>query len=98
MLDIPGYRVLGAIRAMGSNVLFQAVREADALPVIIKTPIAASPGPVENERFRREFGILQRLKDVRGVARPYACDRLHERPLLLLEWVLGQPLSELMGQ
>ncbi|OJH36253.1 trifunctional serine/threonine-protein kinase/ATP-binding protein/sensor histidine kinase [Cystobacter ferrugineus] len=98
MLDIPGYRVLGAIRAMGSNVLFQAVREADALPVIIKTPIAATPGPVENERYRREFGILQRLKDVRGVARPYACDRLHERPLLLLEWVLGQPLSETVGQ
>ncbi len=98
MLDIPGYRVLGTIRATGSNVLFHAVREADALPVIIKTPMAASPGPREHERYRREFGILQRLREVRGVARPYACERIHERPVLLLERVQGQALSESVGQ
>lgn len=55
MLDIPGYRVLGTIRATGSNVLFQAVREADGLPVIIKTPMTPTPGPSESERYRREF-------------------------------------------
>ncbi|WP_257449336.1 trifunctional serine/threonine-protein kinase/ATP-binding protein/sensor histidine kinase [Archangium lipolyticum] len=98
MLDIPGYRVLGTIRATGSNALFQAVREADGLPVIIKTPMVASPGRTENERYRREFSILQRLKDVRGVARPYAYERLGERPLLLLERVQGQTLSESTGQ
>ncbi|SEU13971.1 hypothetical protein [Stigmatella erecta] len=58
MLDSPGYRVLGTLRATGSNALFQAVREADGLPVIIKTPMAASPGRMESERYRREFGIL----------------------------------------
>src|SRR3712207_4225279 len=84
MLDIPGYRLLGALRATGSNVLFQAVREADGVPLIIKTPMASSPGASENERYRREFAILQRLRDVRGVARPHACERLHGRPLLLL--------------
>ncbi|WNG27395.1 AAA family ATPase [Cystobacter fuscus] len=98
MLDIPGYRVLGTIRATGSNALFQAVREADGLPVIIKTPMAASPGRTESERYRREFAILQRLQDVRGVARPYACERLGERPVLLLERVQGQTLSESTGQ
>ncbi|ADO75394.1 trifunctional serine/threonine-protein kinase/ATP-binding protein/sensor histidine kinase [Stigmatella aurantiaca] len=98
MLNIPGYRVLGTIRGTGSNVLFQAVREADGLPVIIKTPMAPSPGPYERERYRREFGILQRLRDVRGVARPYACERIHERPVLLLERVQGGSLSESVGQ
>ncbi|SEM32877.1 Predicted ATPase [Stigmatella aurantiaca] len=98
MLNIPGYRVLGTIRGTGSNVLFQAVREADGLPVIIKTPMAPSPGPQERERYRREFGILQRLRDVRGVARPYACERLHERPVLLLERVQGASLAESTGQ
>ncbi|WNG56800.1 AAA family ATPase [Archangium gephyra] len=98
MLDIPGYRVLGTIRATGSNVLFQAVREADGLPVILKTPMAPSPGPGESERYRREFSILQRLRDVRGVARPYACERLRERPVLLLEKVQGETLSESTGQ
>src|SRR5512140_2015035 len=97
MLDIPGYKVLGTIRATGSNALFHAVREADGLPVIIKTPMAPSPGARERERYRREFGILQRLRDVKGVARPYACERLHERPVLLLEKVQGEPLSESVG-
>jgi predicted ATPase/signal transduction histidine kinase/tRNA A-37 threonylcarbamoyl transferase component Bud32 len=98
MLDIPGYRILGTIRATGSNALFRAVREADGLPVIIKTPMTASPSSSESERYRREFGILQRLRGVRGVARPHACERLRERPLLLLEWVQGEPLSESTGQ
>ncbi|QRK09229.1 AAA family ATPase [Archangium violaceum] len=98
MLDIPGYRVLGTIRATGSNVLFQAVREADDLPIILKTPMAPLPGPGEHERYRREFAILQRLRDVRGVASPYACERIHNRPVLLLEQVRGDALSELTGQ
>jgi serine/threonine protein kinase len=98
MLNIPGYRVLGTIRGTGSSVLFHAVREADGLPVILKTPMAPSPGPSESERYRREFGILQRLRDVRGVARPYAYERIHERPVLLLEKVQGQSLSESVGQ
>ncbi|MFY0571048.1 trifunctional serine/threonine-protein kinase/ATP-binding protein/sensor histidine kinase [Archangium lansingense] len=98
MLDIPGYKVLGTIRATGSNVLFQAVREADGLPIIIKTPMTPSPGSSEHERYRREYGILQRLRDVHGVVRPYACERIHERPVLLLERVRGESLSESTGQ
>jgi len=98
MLDIPGYRVLGTIRGTGSNVLFQAVREADGLPVILKTPLSPAPGSSESERYRREFGILQRLRDVPGVARPYAYERIHERPVILLERVPGQSLSESLGK
>ncbi|WNG39855.1 AAA family ATPase [Archangium violaceum] len=98
MLNIPGYRVLGTIRATGSNALFQAVREADGLPVILKTPMAPSPGPIDSERYRREFSILQRLREVRGVATPYAFERIHHRPVLLLERVHGDSLSEYTGQ
>ncbi|HEX8706539.1 MAG TPA: ATP-binding sensor histidine kinase [Myxococcaceae bacterium] len=98
MLDIPGYRVVGTIRATGSNVLFHAVREADGLPAIIKTPMAPAPGPRESERYRREYGILQRLRDVSGVARPYAFERIRERPVLLLEKVQGETLSESLGK
>ncbi len=98
MLDIPGYTVLGTIRATGSNVLFHAVREADGLPAILKTPMAPAPGSSESERYRREFGILQKLRDVRGVVRPYALERIQERPVLLLERVQGEALSEALGQ
>jgi len=78
--------------------LFQAVREADGLPVIIKTPLAPAPTFSESERYRREFAILQRLRDVRGVARPYSYERIRERPVLLLEKVQGESLSTLVGQ
>jgi predicted ATPase/signal transduction histidine kinase len=74
------------------------VRDADGLPLILKTPVASSPGPGERERYRREFGILQRLRDVRGVPRVHACEQLHERPVLLLEEIAGEPLSKLTGR
>jgi serine/threonine protein kinase len=98
MLDIPGYRLLGRLRANGSNVLFHAVRESDGLPVIIKTPGVEFPGSRELERYRREFALLQRLREVSGVVRSYRLEQVLERPMLLMEKVRGEPLSELVGQ
>ncbi|HEX8699230.1 MAG TPA: protein kinase, partial [Myxococcaceae bacterium] len=98
MLNIPGYTLLGALKTTGTSLLFRAVRDADGLQVILKTPVLASPGPRERERYRREFGILQRLADVRGVTRAYACEQVHDRPVLLLESLDGKPLSELTGE
>jgi predicted ATPase/signal transduction histidine kinase len=97
MLNIPGYTLRGVIKSTGTNLLFHARREADGLPLILKTP-ASSPGPREHERYRREFGILQRLRDVRGATRAHAFEQVRDRPILLLEEVEGEPLSELTGQ
>ncbi len=97
-MNIPGYTLRGAIKATSTNFLFHAVRDRDGLPLILKTPMASSPGPRESERYRREFGILQRLSDVRGVTRVHACEQIHDRPVLLLETVEGVPLSELTGE
>ncbi|WP_224367803.1 trifunctional serine/threonine-protein kinase/ATP-binding protein/sensor histidine kinase [Hyalangium versicolor] len=97
-LNIPGYTLRRAIKATGTNLLFHAVRDADELALILKTPVVASPGPREQERYRREFSILQRLRDVRGVMRVHACEQVQDRPVLLLEEVEGTPLSELTGQ
>ena len=98
MLHLPGYTLRGAIKATSTNLLFHAVRDADGLSLILKTPLATFLGPRELERYRREFSILQRLRDVRGVTRVHACERFHERPVLLLEEVEGTPLSELTGR
>jgi predicted ATPase/signal transduction histidine kinase/tRNA A-37 threonylcarbamoyl transferase component Bud32 len=98
MFDIPGYKILGTIRSTGLNVLYQAVRESDGLPVIIKTPLTPSSGPRERERYRREFCILQRLRDVSGVVHPYSHEQVLDRPVLLMEKVHGEPLSEFVGQ
>jgi predicted ATPase/signal transduction histidine kinase len=98
MLNIPGYTLLGVLRTTGANLLFRAVREADGLPHILKTPLVSSPGPRERERYRREFAILRRLGDVRGITQAHACEQVQDRPVLLLEDVKGKPLSESTGK
>ncbi|HEX5752493.1 MAG TPA: ATP-binding sensor histidine kinase [Archangium sp.] len=98
MMNIPGHTLLEPLRATSANHLFHAVCGADNRPVIIKTPLQPSPGPREWERYRREQGLLQRLRDVRGVPRVHACELTHSRPLLLLEEVEGEPLSRRVGQ
>ncbi|HEX8703500.1 MAG TPA: serine/threonine-protein kinase PknK, partial [Myxococcaceae bacterium] len=98
MLNLPGYTLHRPVRVTGTNLLFQAVREADGAPVIIKTPVGTLAGPREEERYRREYGILQRLMGVSGVTRPHGCERVNERPVLVLEEVQGVPLSEAVGR
>ncbi|WNG59945.1 AAA family ATPase [Archangium gephyra] len=98
MLNLPGYTLRRPVRATDSNMLFLAVRETDGSPVIIKTPVGPSVGPREEERYRREHGILQRLLGVRGVTRPHGCERVNDRPVLVLEEVHGVALSEAVGR
>ena len=98
MLNLPGYTLRRPVRATESNMLFLAVREEDGAPVIIKTPVGPATGPREDERYRREHGILQRILGVRGVTRPYCCERVNDRPILVLEEVQGVALSEGVGR
>ncbi|HYH99531.1 ATP-binding sensor histidine kinase [Hyalangium sp.] len=94
MFQIPGFRVLGTYKSTGSATLFHSVREVDGLPGLLKTPMV--PSPHDRERYRREFAILQRLREVEGVPMAHACEP--ERPALFIEQVEGTPLSELVGQ
>jgi len=82
LVNLPGYTLHRPVRGTGSNMLFQAVREADGAPVIIKTPVGPAIGPREHERYRREHGILLRLQGVRGVTRPHGYERVNDRPVL----------------
>jgi hypothetical protein len=58
-MNIPGYTLRGAIQSTGTNLLFHAVRDADGLLLILKTPMASAPGPRERERYRHEFGTRE---------------------------------------
>ncbi|WP_224249441.1 trifunctional serine/threonine-protein kinase/ATP-binding protein/sensor histidine kinase [Hyalangium gracile] len=98
MLTLPGYTLRGAVRATGTHLLCYGVRERDGASVMLKTPTSVSPAPREAERYRREFRILQRLRDVRGVARVVGYEQIQDRPVLLMEPVEGVPLSELTGR
>ncbi|WNG61239.1 AAA family ATPase [Archangium gephyra] len=98
MMDIPGYKLLGLFQMTSSSLLFQALREADAVPVIVKTPRNEHLGPRERARYQREYDVLQRLRGTPGVLAARGCEVLRERPVLLLEDVGGKALSEQLGQ
>ncbi|SET45387.1 trifunctional serine/threonine-protein kinase/ATP-binding protein/sensor histidine kinase [Stigmatella erecta] len=98
MFSLPGYTLLGAHKSSPTHLLLRAVRDLDGLRLILKTPVAAALGPRERERYRREFSILQRIRDMPGVPHVYGCEQLPDRPVLLLEDVEGQRLSELTAE
>ena len=98
MMDIPGYKLLGLFQMTSSSLLFQGLREADQQPVIVKTPRNEHLGPRERARYQREYSVLQRLRGTPGVLATRGCEVLRERPVLLLEDVGGNALSEQLGQ
>ena len=94
---LPGYTLQGLFQETGANVLYRAVREADGLPVIVKTPRSWHPGPRERARYQREYDLLMRLKGAPGVLTAHTHEVLQERPVLVLEDVGGRALSEHVG-
>ncbi len=97
-LHLPGYTLLGPFQETGANILYRATREADGLPVIVKTPRSRYPGPRERARYQREFELLRHLRGAPGVLAVHAHEVLQERPLLVLEDVGGLALSEQVGR
>jgi predicted ATPase/signal transduction histidine kinase len=98
MMEIPGYQLRGLFQTTNNNLLFHAVREADQLPVIVKTPRTEHPGPRERARYQREYTLLQRLAGVPGVLTAHGLEMHRDRPILLLEDVGGRALSEQLGR
>ncbi len=97
-MELPGYELRSLFQTTNNNLLFHAVRRADRLPVIIKTPRAQHPGPRERARYQREYTLLQHLRGTAGVLTAHGLELHAERPLLVLEDVGGRALSEQLGQ
>ncbi|PTL80106.1 ATP-binding sensor histidine kinase [Vitiosangium sp. GDMCC 1.1324] len=97
MVGIPGYTLIDRLESTGGSVLYQGVRDADRLPVIVKMPATEHPSARELEHYRREHAILQRLREVRGVTRVVGCELTQGRPVLLLEHEGGVALSQSVG-
>ncbi|WNG52123.1 AAA family ATPase [Archangium minus] len=98
MANIPGYTLLDMLKSTGASILYHALRDDDRLPVVVKMPVTPHTGAREVERYRREHTILNRLRDVRGVAKTLGCEQSQGRPVLLLEGAAGKALSECVGR
>jgi PAS domain S-box-containing protein len=96
-MEVPGYTLLNPLQVRGIHLLYRAVRTEDGLPVVLKTPRAEHPGPREHARLEYEHSLLRRLEGTPGVLRAHAFLVHHDRPVLVLEDIGGQDLSELAG-
>lgn len=68
------------------------LRETPTGPVIVKKPTGRGPlRTLRRAMLRREYGIYQRLQNVRGVPR---CDGLIDGEALLLEYIVGPSLRD----
>ncbi|HEX5754053.1 MAG TPA: AAA family ATPase [Archangium sp.] len=97
MMELPGYELRSLFQTTNNNLLFHAVRQADRLPVILKTPRSEQPGPRERARYQREYTLLQRLRGTAGVITAHGLEVHADRPVLVLEDVGGKALSEQVG-
>ena len=96
MRDTPeGYAIHKLLRCNGRSEVYEAVREADGLAVILKRYLADQPDD-PRAHAAREFALLKRL-EVRGTPRARALDRGTRLPTLVMDRLPGLPLSSILS-
>jgi len=96
MHDLPeGYGAPKLLRRTERSEVFEATRDTDGLPVILKRYFTDR---LDDPRARaaREYATLKRL-DVEDVPRALALDRTTQLPTLVMDRLPGQPLAQLMA-
>jgi hypothetical protein len=95
MTMLAGYKILEELHRGKNRVVYRARRQADKVPVIIKTSANAFPGAAEIAGLKREHEILQQHR-LDGVAKAHGLERQQTRLLLILEDIGGEPLRRLI--
>ena len=65
-------------------------------PVLLKEPAHGRPTRSYLDQLRNEYAITRQLADVAGVRPVYAIEDTESRPVLLMEYIQGQSLAELI--
>ncbi|MCL4756712.1 MAG: AAA family ATPase [Rhodocyclaceae bacterium] len=94
--DLQDYEILETVYESENSLVLRARRSADGLPVVLKVLKDESLTPGEVERYRHEFGILERL-DLDRVVRALEFRRHRGSYLLALEDFGGDSLKQLGG-
>ena len=98
MIGIPGYQLLEKIYESSNSLVYRALRDADDLPVIIKTLQQEYPSPQELIRYQQEYEMAvnaekmhDALWDIKQLIRAklkYKSDGLTD--IELKQWVVMQ--------
>jgi len=92
---IPGYKILEELHRGRKRIVYRGQRQADGVPVIIKTLIDEFPAAADIAGLKREYDIIKNLQ-LEGIAKAYALEQLHKSPALILEDIGGEPLRNLI--
>ncbi len=65
--------------------------------VLIKEPSSEKPTSSQLDQLRNEFNITVQLEGVSGVRPTYNLEGTESKPVLLLEYIIGQSMAELIG-
>src|SRR5262245_50713581 len=85
LLELPGYTLLTKAYEGSETIVYRSRRTIDGQPVAIKVTKNEYPTARELARLRREFGVLQGLRDIPGVVRAYALERCGRGLALVME-------------
>ncbi|RJR32517.1 MAG: PAS domain S-box protein [Desulfobacteraceae bacterium] len=86
-------RILNQIYESPSSVIYRAIRQSDRKPVVLKVLKQNHPAKSEWNRYRHEYEILGKLRDVKNVIRAYSLDPYHKTLVMVLEDFGGESLK-----
>ena len=86
----------GQIVQRGNFLLYLQEREGYDRPVLIKEPARDPSSKLQIKQLHNEYNMSKPLEGVPGVRPVYAKEGSQSRPVLLLEYVPGQTISELV--
>lgn len=66
------------------------------LPILVKKPAEETPNKLFIQQLQNEYRLTKQLEDVLGVRKAYALDGKEEQPELVLQYLKGQTLAELI--
>ncbi len=96
-INLPGYRITNQLYAGSHTLVYQAVREADQYPVVLKLLREEYPSFAELVRFRNQYVIAQNLA-LSHVVTPIALERYRQGYVLVMEDVGGISLADYLKQ
>ena len=96
--SLAGYRLQEELHESVHSVAYRATREQDEKPVVVKVLKERYPPLGEVIRYRREFDLGHRLRDVPGILRVLELKEIEHRLALIVEDFGAESLRKLLDR
>jgi PAS domain S-box-containing protein len=97
MIELSGYQIREELYRNSKRVVYRGIREADGLPVILKTLGTEYPSPTDIAQLHHEYEMTQDLK-LGGIIEPLSLEISSNLPVLILPDTGGISLKTFLNQ